>query len=103
MKRGIIKYLIYISAMLSWAYVTIMQMVYTDLGMPYPPVFWWVSVVAIVSFFLLLGDCVCDIMENDVPRHRSARARRRKNRCLGVVRYEAGRWICVPDDAEDEE
>ena len=87
----------------SWAYTTTALMACQSAGLPYPDWFYPASVVAVVTFFILLGCLVYDIMKSAMPRHISARARRRKHRCLGVVQYENGRWICVPEDAEDEE
>lgn len=100
--REIFKYVIYLSALLSWAYVTIMQMVYADMGIPYPPVFWATAVVAIVTFFCLVGMCIHDILTNDVPRYRSRRSRRRDARCLGVIRYVGNEWVAVKDHEDDQ-
>ena len=87
----------------SWAYSTMALIGCGELNIPYPDWFYPASAVAVVTFLILLGCLVYDILKSDMPRHISARARRRKHRCLGVVRYENGRWICVPDNAEDEE
>ena len=87
----------------SWAYTTTALMACQSAGLPYPDWFYPASAVAVVTFSILLGCLVYDILTHEAPRHRSRRARRRKNRCLGVVRYENGRWVCVPDVSENEE
>lgn len=87
----------------SWAYTTTALVACQSADLPYPDWFYPASAVAVVTFFVLIGVLVYDILTSGAPGHRGRRARRRKNRCLGMVRYVDGGWVCVPDVTEDEE
>lgn len=87
----------------SWTYASTGLIACQAADLPYPD--WWypASAVAVVTFFILLGALVHEILVNDVPRHRSRRSRRRQTRCLGVIRYVGNAWVAVKENEEDEE
>lgn len=86
----------------SWAYTTTALIACQAAGLPYPDWFYPACAVAVVTFFVLFGLLVHDILK-EMPRHRSRRARRRDKRYLGVIRYVDGGWVCVRDTGSDEE
>lgn len=86
----------------SWAYTTTALIACQTASLPYPDWFYPACSVAVGTFFILLGVLVHDILSSG-GRYRSRRARRRDNRCLGVIRYVDGGWACVREDNDDEE
>ena len=85
----------------SWAYTTTGLIACQAAELPYPDWFYPASAVAVVTFFVLVGMLVHDILTSNCGRHRSRRARRREGRCLGVIRCIDGRWVCVQHEDEE--
>ena len=89
----------------SWAYAStgLIACQYADI--PYPD-WWYTAAVAVFTFFGMLLYLVYELLTNDLPRHKSRRARRRQRGCRGVIRYMGnGCWAAVretDDEREDE-
>lgn len=88
---------------ISWAYTTTALIACQSADLPYPDWFYPACAVAVVTFFVLLGCLVYDILSYDMPGHKSKRARRRNARCLGMIRFVDGAWVTVREGEEDEE
>lgn len=90
-------------ALVSWGYTAIGYVGCKDAGIPYPEWFYPAAAAAVVTLIILIVCLIYEILTAATKPRRTKRDRRRRNRCLGVVRYEDGSWVCVRDDVEEEE
>lgn len=88
------------STLVSWAYTSIGLIAFQEAGIPLPE--WWytAAAVAVVTFLIMVGLLVHDILTG-LPRHRSRRAKRRARGYLGTISYVGGCWAAVKEEGEE--